>query len=100
MSKLFEPAQLKQLTLQNRVVMAPMTRSRTSQPGNIPNQMMATYYKQRATAGLIISEATQISDDSQDYSFTPGVYTDEQVAGWKTVTKAAKEQCSTGSGHM
>ena len=92
MSKLFEPAQLKLLTLQNRVVMAPMTRARTSQPGNIPNQMMATYYKQRATAGLIISEATQISDDSQGYSFTPGVYTDEQVAGWKTVTQAAKEQ--------
>nr|MBF4264144.1 alkene reductase [Vibrio anguillarum] len=82
MSKLFEPTQLKQLDLQNRVVMAPMTRARTSQPGNIPNQMMATYYKQRATAGLIISEATQISDDSQGYSFTPGVYTDEQVAGW------------------
>ncbi|MBF4371173.1 alkene reductase, partial [Vibrio anguillarum] len=48
MSKLFEPTQLKQLDLQNRVVMAPMTRARTSQPGNIPNQMMATYYKQRA----------------------------------------------------
>lgn len=48
MSKLFEPTQLKQLDLQNRVAMAPMTRARTSQPGNIPNQMMATYYKQRA----------------------------------------------------
>ncbi len=92
MSKLFEPTQLKHLDLQNRVVMAPMTRARTSQPGNIPNQMMATYYKQRATAGLIISEATQISDDSQGYSFTPGVYTDEQVAGWKLVTQAVKSQ--------
>jgi N-ethylmaleimide reductase len=92
MSKLFEPTQLKQLALKNRVVMAPMTRARTSQPGNIPNQMMATYYHQRASAGLIISEATQISDDSQGYSFTPGVYTDEQVKGWKLVTKAAKEQ--------
>ncbi len=87
MSKLFEPTQLKHLDLQNRVVMAPMTRARTSQPGNIPNAMMATYYKQRASAGLIISEATQISDDSQGYSFTPGVYTDEQVAGWKSVTQ-------------
>ncbi|WP_367989380.1 alkene reductase [Vibrio sp. NTOU-M3] len=94
MRKLFEPTQLKQLDLQNRVVMAPMTRARTSQPGNIPNQMMATYYKQRATAGLIISEATQISDDSQGYSFTPGVYTDEQVKGWKNVTQAIKEQGS------
>lgn len=92
MSKLFDTTQLKQLDLQNRVVMAPMTRARTSQPGNIPNPMMATYYQQRATAGLIISEATQISDDSQGYSFTPGVYTDEQVAGWKTVTQAVKQQ--------
>ncbi|EPI5809377.1 alkene reductase [Vibrio vulnificus] len=92
MSKLFEPTQLKHLDLQNRVVMAPMTRARTSQPGNIPNAMMATYYKQRASAGLIISEATQISDDSQGYSFTPGVYTDEQVAGWKNVTQAVKSQ--------
>ncbi|MBN8155099.1 alkene reductase [Vibrio vulnificus] len=90
MSKLFEPTQLKHLDLQNRVVMAPMTRARTSQPGNIPNAMMATYYKQRASAGLIISEATQISDDSQGYSFTPGVYTDEQVASWKSVTQAVK----------
>ncbi|MER0353227.1 alkene reductase [Vibrio vulnificus] len=92
MSKLFEPTQLKHLDLQNRVVMAPMTRARTSQPGNIPNAMMATYYKQRASAGLIISEATQISDDSQGYSFTPGVYTDEQVTGWKSVTQAVKSQ--------
>ncbi|ARN68960.1 N-ethylmaleimide reductase [Vibrio vulnificus] len=92
MSKLFEPTQLKHLDLQNRVVMAPMTRARTSQPGNIPNAMMATYYKQRASAGLIISEATQISDDSQGYSFTPGVYTDEQVAGWKSVTQVVKSQ--------
>ncbi|BDP32720.1 alkene reductase [Vibrio vulnificus] len=92
MSKLFEPTQLKHLNLQNRVVMAPMTRARTSQPGNIPNAMMATYYTQRASAGLIISEATQISDDSQGYSFTPGVYTDEQVAGWKSVTQAVKSQ--------
>ncbi|MCU8147649.1 alkene reductase [Vibrio vulnificus] len=92
MSKLFEPTQLKHLDLQNRVVMAPMTRARTSQPGNIPNAMMATYYNQRASAGLIISEATQISDDSQGYSFTPGVYTDEQVTGWKSVTQAVKSQ--------
>ncbi|PSW10066.1 alkene reductase [Photobacterium rosenbergii] len=92
MSKLFEQAQLKQLALQNRVVMAPMTRARSSQPGNVPNQMMATYYQQRASAGLIISEATQISDDAQGYSFTPGVYADKQVDGWKTVTHAVKSQ--------
>lgn len=91
MSKLFQKTNLKSLDLPNRVVMAPMTRARTSQPGNIPNEMMATYYQQRATAGLIISEATQISDDSQGYSFTPGVYTDEQVKGWKPVTRAVKD---------
>lgn len=91
-NKLFEPAQLKALSLQNRIVMAPMTRARTTQPGNIPNEMMATYYQQRASAGLIISEATQISDDSQGYSFTPGVYTDAQVAGWQGVTQAVKLQ--------
>ncbi|MGF1716521.1 alkene reductase [Photobacterium chitinilyticum] len=92
MSKLFQKTNLKNLDLQNRIVMAPMTRARTSQPGNVPNEMMATYYRQRATAGLIISEATQISDDSQGYSFTPGVYTDEQVKGWQPVTKAAQDQ--------
>ncbi|MGR5062388.1 alkene reductase [Photobacterium sp. DNB22_13_2] len=92
MSKLFEQTQLKSLALQNRLVMAPMTRARSSQPGNIPNQMMANYYQQRASAGLIISEATQISDDSQGYSFTPGVYTNEQIDGWKLVTQAVKHQ--------
>ncbi|MGF1736921.1 alkene reductase [Photobacterium satsumensis] len=92
MSKLFEQTRLKDLTLQNRLVMAPMTRARSSQPGNIPNQMMANYYQQRASAGLIISEATQISDDSQGYSFTPGVYTNEQIEGWKLVTQAVKRQ--------
>ncbi|GAM77681.1 2,4-dienoyl-CoA reductase [Vibrio ishigakensis] len=92
MSKLFEKVKLESLELNNRVVMAPMTRARTTQPGNIPNQMMADYYKQRASAGLIITEATQISDDSQGYSFTPGVYTDAQVEGWKAVTSEAKAQ--------
>lgn len=92
MSKLFEKTTLKEMVLQNRIVMAPMTRSRSSQPGNVPNEMMATYYKQRATAGLIISEATQISDDSQGYSFTPGVYTNQQVAKWNLVTKAVQNQ--------
>lgn len=95
MNSLFEKTKLNNLNLQNRVVMAPMTRARTSQPGNIPNDMMATYYKQRATAGLIISEATQISDDSQGYSFTPGVYTDEQVKGWQSITKSVHKEGAT-----
>lgn len=92
MNRLFTQTVLKNLTLQNRIVMAPMTRSRSSQPGNIPNELMATYYKQRSTAGLIISEATQISDDAQGYSFTPGVYTDQQVEKWKQVTTAVQAQ--------
>lgn len=88
MSKLFQPTEMKGQALANRVVMAPMTRARSTQPGNIANAMMAQYYQQRASAGLIISEATQISDDSQGYSFTPGVYTDAQVQGWQQVTSA------------
>ncbi|ABO22379.1 alkene reductase [Shewanella loihica] len=86
--KLFNSYQMGQHTLANRIVMAPMTRSRTSQPGNLPNQMMATYYAQRASAGLIVTEATQISGDSQGYSFTPGIYTQAQIDGWCQVTDA------------
>ncbi|MDA4570611.1 alkene reductase, partial [Escherichia coli] len=67
---------------------APMTRSRTSQPGDVPNALMATYYAQRASAGLIVSEATQISRQGQGYSFTPGIYSEAQVDGWRRVTDA------------
>ena len=88
---LFTPYLKPQLPLSNRMVMAPMTRSRTTQPGNIPNEMVATYYARRASAGLIITEATQISDDSQGYSFTPGVYTPEQITGWRKVTSAVHQ---------
>ncbi|ACA84889.1 alkene reductase [Shewanella woodyi] len=88
---LFTPYKTTKLSLSNRMVMAPMTRSRTTQPGNIPNEMMAQYYAQRASTGLIITEATQISDDSQGYSFTPGVYTPEQILGWQKVTSAVHE---------
>ncbi|WP_428718899.1 alkene reductase [Undibacterium curvum] len=75
-------------TLPNRIVMAPMTRARSRQPGDVPTAMMAQYYAQRASAGLIISEATQISPQGKGYSFTPGIYSDEQVAGWRQVTQA------------
>jgi N-ethylmaleimide reductase len=75
-------------SLPNRIVMAPMTRSRSSQPGNIPNAMMAEYYAQRASAGMIVTEATQISQEGQGYSFTPGIYSKEQIAGWRLVTDA------------
>ncbi|MDB5981090.1 MAG: 12-oxophytodienoate reductase [Pseudomonas sp.] len=73
------------LVLNNRVVMAPMTRLRTS-PGDVPNALMATYYAQRASAGLIISEAADVSPRSKGYAWTPGIYTDVQIAGWQQVT--------------
>ena len=85
---LFAPLALGPLTLPNRMVMAPMTRARSTQPGDVPNAMMAAYYAQRASAGLIVSEATQISRQGQGYSFTPGIYTEAQVQGWRRVTDA------------
>lgn len=85
---LFSGFSLAGMALPNRIVMAPMTRARTDQPGNVPNVMMAEYYAQRASAGLIISEATQISQQGQGYSFTPGIHSPEQIRGWKGVTDA------------
>lgn len=72
----------------NRFLMAPMTRSRASQPGDVPNALMAEYYAQRASAGLIITEATQVSLQGKGYANTPGIYTPEQIEGWKLVTDA------------
>ncbi len=80
--------QLGSLKLKNRLVMAPLTRMRSKQPGNVPWALNATYYGQRAGAGLIISEATQISQQGQGYPGTPGIHSAEQVAGWKLVTDA------------
>lgn len=82
---LFEPIQLGKLTLANRMAMAPLTRNRAAE-GNVPSELAAEYYSQRATMGLIIAEATQVSDTAQGYSATPGLHTDEQIAGWKKVT--------------
>lgn len=87
-SPLFLPLQLGPLDLPNRIVMAPMTRSRSTQPGDLPNAMMARYYAQRASAGLIVTEATQISPQGQGYSFTPGIHTEAQLRGWREVTDA------------
>ena len=80
MSSLFETYQAGGLNLRNRVVMAPMTRSRA--PDDIPNEMGALYYRQRASAGLIISEGTPISREGQGYLFNPGIFGPEQIAGW------------------
>lgn len=84
---LFDPITIGALSLANRIVMAPLTRDRAG-PGLVPGALAAEYYAQRATAGLIISEATQISAQAQGYSDTPGCYSDAQVAGWRTVTDA------------
>lgn len=85
---LFDSNHVGSVELKNRIVMAPMTRARTAQPGNIPTELMAEYYQQRATAGLIITEATQISPQGQGYSWTPGIHSREQIDGWRRVTDA------------
>jgi len=84
--RLLEPYRLGDLTLANRLVMAPMTRNRA--PGCVPNERMARYYVQRATAGLIVTEGTQIAAVAQGYQDTPGIYTDEHRDGWRRVTDA------------
>ncbi len=84
---LFSPLTMGALSLANRIVMAPLTRSRMG-PDGIPNEMHAQYYAQRASAGLTISEATNISAQARGYALTPGIWTEEQVAGWKLVTDA------------
>ena len=84
---LFEPYTLGALTLSNRIVMAPLTRNRAG-AGLVPSEFAATYYSQRASAGLLIAEATQVSPQAQGYQDTPGIYTPEQIAGWRQVTDA------------
>ncbi len=86
--RLFAPLQLGPYKLRNRIVMAPLTRSRARQPGNVPTALNACYYSQRATAGLIISDATQVSQQGQGYAWTPGIHTREQVDGWRLITDA------------
>ena len=91
---LFERATVGAFDLANRMVMAPLTRNRAG-PGLVPSAFAAEYYAQRASAGLIIAEATQVSAQAQGYSDTPGCYTDEQVAGWRTVTDAVHAEGGT-----
>ena len=87
--KLFSPVQLGPVTLSHRVVMAPLTRQRSEQPGDVPSPLMVEYYGQRASeGGLIISEATTISATARGYLGAPGIYSDEQVAGWKKIVEA------------
>jgi N-ethylmaleimide reductase len=84
---LFEPYTLGSLTLSNRIVMAPLTRNRAGE-GFVPSEFAATYYSQRASTGLLISEASQISQQGQGYQDTPGIYTQAQIDGWRKVTDA------------
>jgi N-ethylmaleimide reductase len=87
MSDLFSPVKLGSIAMSNRIVMAPLTRNRSSMEG-VPQDMNVTYYEQRATAGLIITEATPISPMGHGYPLLPGIYTDAQITGWKKVTDA------------
>lgn len=86
MTRLFEPTTAGQLSLANRIVMAPLTRNRA--PNAVPTPLTATYYQQRASAGLLITEATAISHQGQGYADVPGLYAAEQIEGWKRVTAA------------
>ncbi|WP_349970896.1 alkene reductase [Pseudomonas caspiana] len=87
-SNFFTPTQLGHHTLKNRIVLPPLTRQRSTQPGNVANELMAQYYSQRAGAGFLVTEGTQIEPRGQGYAWTPGIYTPEQVAGWRKVTEA------------
>src|SRR5690348_11168145 len=87
-SPLFQPFRLHDLTLPNRIVLAPMTRARAG-TARVPNRLMADYYAQRSAAGLLITEATTISEQGNGWNESPGIYTDEMTAGWKHTTDAA-----------
>jgi N-ethylmaleimide reductase len=89
-SKLFEPFRLGPITLPNRLVMAPLTRNRAVE-GLVPNPLAIEYYGQRASAGLLITEASQVSHQGQGYQDTPGIYSKDQVAGWRKITERVHE---------
>ncbi|HLZ05092.1 MAG TPA: alkene reductase [Bradyrhizobium sp.] len=91
-TKLFEPYKLGPITLPNRLVMAPLTRNRAMPPGMVPSPLAVEYYSQRASAGLLITEATQVSQQGQGYQDTPGIYSKEQVEGWRKVTDRVHER--------
>lgn len=90
-SKLFTPMTIGVQALPNRVIMAPLTRMRSQEPGDLPVPLMAEYYAQRASAGLIVAEASQVSPQGKGYSGTPGIYSDAQVQAWRPITQAVHE---------
>ena len=89
MTQLFDPISFGDIQLANRIVMAPLTRNRS--PRAVPQAIAATYYQQRASAGLLITEATAISHQGQGYADVPGLYSEEQLAGWKKVNDAVHQ---------
>ncbi|MHB8136759.1 MAG: alkene reductase [Smithellaceae bacterium] len=89
---LLKPIKIGRMDLPNRIFMSPMTRSRADNPGNKATPLIAEYYTQRASAGLIITEGSQVSEEAVGYIHTPGIYTPEQIEGWKLVTKAVHEK--------
>jgi len=91
MSRLLEPLAVGELELPNRVVMAPLTRNRATMPGRVPNSLMRDYYKQRASAGMILTEATSVEPMGVGYPSTPGIWSRDQVEGWKAITNAVHE---------
>src|SRR5215510_13407879 len=88
MSKLLDRLAVGELELPNRVVMAPLTRNRATMPGRVPNGLMRDYYVQRASAGMILTEATSVEPLGVGYPSTPGIWSKDQVEGWRGVTKA------------
>ena len=95
-SNLFKPLKIGAITIPNRVLMAPLTRLRSIEPGDIPTPLMGEYYRQRASSGLIISEATQISAQAKGYAGAPGLHSPEQIAAWKKITASVHAE----NGHM
>jgi len=91
MPSLFDPISVGALELPNRIVMSPLTRCRATPDTRVPTPLMVEYYRQRATAGLIISEATAVDPMGVGYPATPGIWSDEQTEGWKPITKAVHE---------
>lgn len=85
---LFTPIDMGRITLKNRIVLPPLTRQRSAQPGDIATDLMATYYRQRAGAGFMVSEGTQIEPRGQGYAWTPSIYSQAQIDGWRKVTEA------------
>ena len=91
MSTLFDPITIGDLTLPNRIIMAPLTRARAVGGERVPNALMSEYYVQRASAGLILSEATAVTAHGVGYANTPGIWSEQQVAGWKEITSAVHQ---------